>query len=162
MLLEGSCHCGKVKYRVQSHTPHPFSRCHCSTCRKLSGGGGYAINIMGDADTLEIEGEEHISVYRSALNDRGVYEEDGLGYSRRHFCKHCGTMLWNFNPRHAAWVYPFASSIDTDLPSPHEIRNTMTAYRVSWVDIPDGEKQYPQYPDESIEDWHRNRGLYEE
>ena len=45
MLLEGSCHCGKVHYTVESHTPYPFNRCYCSTCRKLDGGGGYAYVI---------------------------------------------------------------------------------------------------------------------
>jgi hypothetical protein len=160
MLLEGSCHCGQVKYRVQSHTPYPFSRCHCSTCRKLNGGGGYTVNIMADAATLEIEGGEHLTVYRSALNDRGVYEEDGLGFSRRHFCKHCGTMLWNHNPKHANWIYPFASSVDTELPTPSEIRDIMVMHKAPWVEIPAGEQQFPQYPDEGIEDWHKNRGLF--
>ena len=45
MLLEGSCHCGKVRYSVESNTPYPFSRCYCSTCRKLNGGGGYTIKM---------------------------------------------------------------------------------------------------------------------
>ena len=160
MQLEGSCHCGKVRYSVESNTPYPFSRCYCSTCRKADGGGGYAINIMAEAATLKVEGSEHLSVYRSAFNDRGVYEEDGLGYSRRHFCKHCGTMLWNANPRHGDWIYPFASSIDTPLPVPPEVRHTMVRHKAPWVVLPDGDRQYEQYPDESIEDWHRNRGLY--
>ena len=160
MLLEGSCHCGKVRYSVDSNTPYPFSRCYCSICRKLDGGGGYAINIMAEAATLKIEGEEHITVYRSAANDRDVYEEDGLGYSRRSFCKHCGTMLWNFNPRHGDWVYPFASSVDTPLPAPPEVRHIMIEHKVPWVDISDDDLQFDRYPNEGIEDWHRNRGLY--
>ncbi len=54
MQLEGSCHCGKVRFRVQSHTPYPYMRCYCSICRKTQGGGGYAINIMGEASTLRV------------------------------------------------------------------------------------------------------------
>ena len=57
MRLDGSCHCGGVRFRVESHTPYPFMRCYCSICRKTQGGGGYAINIMGEADTLEVRGE---------------------------------------------------------------------------------------------------------
>ena len=55
MKLEGSCHCGAVHFTVESHTPYPFLRCYCSICRKTAGGGGYAINIMGDGlrDTLD-------------------------------------------------------------------------------------------------------------
>jgi len=160
MRLEGSCHCGKLRFSVDSNTPYPFSRCYCSVCRKLDGGGGYTINIMAEAATLKVEGEEHLKVYRHGNNDRGVYEEDGLGFSRRHFCAHCGTMLWNFNPRHGDWIYPFASAIDTPLPVAPEHRHIMTMHKPDWVEIPADEKQYPQYPDEGIEDWHRRHGLY--
>src|SRR5215510_5287236 len=58
MTLEGSCRCGAVRFTVESHTPYPYQRCYCSICRKQDGGGGYAINIMGDADTLKVEGED--------------------------------------------------------------------------------------------------------
>jgi len=160
MLLEGSCHCGKVRYSVESNTPYPFSHCHCSICRKLAGSGGSAINIMANTDTMKIEGEETLSVYRSALNDRGVYEEDGLGYSRRHFCKHCGTMMWNHNSRHGQWIYLFATAVDTPLPTPPEVRHIMVKHKAPWTVIPDGDEQFDQYPDEGIEDWHRNRGLF--
>ncbi|MCL7942209.1 hypothetical protein M8009_18170 [Halomonas sp. ATCH28] len=34
MLLEGSCHCGAVHFRVDS--PHPYQRCYCSICRKTA------------------------------------------------------------------------------------------------------------------------------
>ena len=55
MKLKGSCHCGAVTFTLDSHTPQPFMRCYCSICRKTAGGGGYAINIMGDGlrDTLD-------------------------------------------------------------------------------------------------------------
>ncbi len=163
MKLEGSCHCGAVRFAVESNTPYPFSRCYCSTCRKLNGGAGYTVNIMAEANTLKVEGEEHLTIYRSKLNDRGRYEADGLGFSRRHFCRHCGTMLWNFNPNHPDWIYPFATAIDTDLPMPPAHRHTMLDYRVSWAEVPPegpDEAQYGRYPDDSIEDWHRTRDLF--
>jgi len=160
MRLEGSCHCSKVRFSVESNTPYPFSRCYCSVCRKLNGGGGYTINIMAEANTLKVEGEEHLRFYRHGNNDRGNYEADGLGFSRRHFCTNCGTMLWNYNTRYPDWIYPFASAIDTPLPVAPEHRHTMTKHKASWVEIPPDEKQYAQYPDEGIEDWHRRHGLY--
>ena len=129
MLLEGSCHCGGVKYIVESDTPYPFSRCYFSICCKLASGSGSAINIIANKLTLKVSGEEHLSVYRSNLNDRGIYEKDGLGYSRRHFCKDCGTMMRNHNSRHGQWVYLFASSVDIPLPPPPEERHTMTNYK---------------------------------
>ena len=60
MLLEGSCRCGAVRFRVESPEPYPFMRCYCSICRKTVGGGGYAINDGALSDTLE--GEENLYV----------------------------------------------------------------------------------------------------
>ena len=58
MRLGGSCHCKGVSFIIESHTPYPFMRCYCSICRKTGGGGGYAINIMGEAKTLEVTGKK--------------------------------------------------------------------------------------------------------
>ena len=161
MKLEGSCHCGAVRFSVNSRTPYPFNRCYCSICRKTAGGDGYAINIMGEAATLEVEGEEHITVYRSPKNDRESYEADGLGWSRRHFCRNCGSALWVFSPKYPELVHPFASAIDTPLPPAPELQAIMTAHAPSWVELPEGVPQFEHYPEQGIEDWHRARGLYE-
>ena len=164
MKLEGSCHCGAVTFSVTSHTPYPYNHCYCSKCRK-TGGGGYAINIMGDADTLEVQGEDNISVYRSRNNHRGAYDEDGLGFSRRHFCKTCGSPLWIYNTQYPQWIYPVAASIDTPLPDAPARTHLMLGYKAPWIPVPpesEIDKHFEFYPDEGIEDWHRRRGLYEE
>ena len=53
MHLEGSCHCGKIKFTVESAEPVPFMRCYCSICRKTAGGGGYAINVGAATKTID-------------------------------------------------------------------------------------------------------------
>lgn len=158
--LKGSCHCGAVRFSVVSHTPHPYMRCYCSICRKTAGGGGYAINIMGDAKTLKVEGVESLSVYRV----RGTEDDpQELSPARRHFCKHCGSALYVADPQWPDWVYPFASAIDTTLPVPPEHTHIMLDFKAPWVEVPGGAKdpEFNEYPDQSIEDWHRTRGLYE-
>lgn len=162
MLLEGSCHCGAVSFTVESDTPYPYNRCYCSICRKTAGGGGYAINIMGNAATLKVAGEERVAVYRSARNDRGAREEDGLSPARRHFCSKCGSALWIYGPDYPDWVYPFASAIDTPLPAPPECTHLMLDYKTAWVavDAGDGDATFDRYPDTGIADWHRSRGLF--
>lgn len=162
MLLEGSCHCGAVGFTVESDTPYPYNRCYCSICRKTAGGGGYAINIMGNAATLKVSGEEHVAVYRSARNDRGAREKDGLSPARRHFCSKCGSALWVYGPDYPDWVYPFASAIDTPLPAPPESTHLMLDYKMAWVavDAEDGGAAFGRYPDTGIADWHRSRGLF--
>ncbi len=162
MLLEGSCHCGAVRFSVVSHTPYPYNRCYCTICRKTGGGGGYAVNIMGDAATLKIAGEEAITVYRSKSNERGRLEDDGMSSARRSFCRHCGSALWVADPSWPANVYPFASAVDTALPRPDAHTVLMTRYAAPWADIARGAnvKCFELYPDEGIEDWHRAHGLY--
>jgi len=39
MKLEGSCHCGAVRFSLLSATPYPYQRCYRSICRKTHGGG---------------------------------------------------------------------------------------------------------------------------
>jgi len=60
--LKGSCRCGAVRFSVDSHTPYPYQRCYCSICRKSAGAGGYAINIMGVAASLEVAGRRAVRV----------------------------------------------------------------------------------------------------
>lgn len=165
MRLEGSCLCGAVKFSCISRTPYAVNRCYCSICRKAAGGGGYSINIMGEYDTLDIEGEENLKLYRHDNNDRNSYAEDGRNAGGRYFCTRCGTVMWNHNPRHGQWFYPIAGVIDTPLPVPPEQKHFMLAHKPDWVLIPDEDEANPRfdhYPDEGIEDWHKSRGLYDE
>ncbi len=160
MLLEGSCHCGRVRFGVRSEHPCPFNLCYCSICRKTAGGGGYAINLGGEAETLEVEGRDHVSVYHAVI--RG---EDGApaaeSPAERHFCRRCGSALWVWDPRWPALVHPFASAIDTELPAAPERTHLMLDSRPAWVPVAAGprDKRFDGYPDESIADWHRRLGL---
>jgi hypothetical protein len=154
MKLEGSCHCGAVRFTVEAYAPVPYMRCYCSICRKTAGGGGYAINLGAHAGTLEVEGEEHITVFHARIDGR---ESSG----ERRFCKHCGSALWASDPNWPKLVHPFAGAIDTDLPEPPEQVHIMLGSKANWVrvDARDGEARFDEYPDRSLEDWHRERGL---
>jgi hypothetical protein len=136
-------------------------RCYCSICRKTGGGGGYAINIMGEAETLKVEGKEHLQIYRAMLEDEKTGKRKRSG-AQRHFCKECGSALWAFDPEWAQWVYPLASAIDTPLPKPPETLHIMLEFAAPWVEVPAGKDQphYPRYPTEAIIDWHKRHGLY--
>ena len=156
LRLDGSCHCGAVTFMVNSHTPQPYMQCYCSICRKTAGGGGYTINILGERKSLKVTGRANMAVYRAKL-------EDGTrSPARRHFCRLCGSALYISDPRWPLWVYPQASAIDTPLPQPKERAHIMLASKPPWVKLPRGkaEPRFEAYPDQSIEDWHKARGLY--
>jgi hypothetical protein len=159
MLMTGSCRCGAVRFEVESHTPVPYQLCYCSICRKQQGGGGYAINLAAIAGTLNVEGESHLGLYRAAINEgRRAHTSSG----ERRFCRECGSALWLFDPNWPELVHPFASAIDTDLPPAKERVHLMLKYKATWVepDIRPGDVAFDLYPEESIEDWHKSRGLW--
>lgn len=154
MLLEGSCHCGAIRFRVESPHPYPYQRCYCSICRKTAGAGGYAINIGARAETLEVEGTEHRRVYHALL-------DGSRSSAERHFCVHCASTLWVFDPSWPELVHPFASAIDTDLPVPPEHVHLLLDSKANWVEVEarENDQCFACYPAESLAEWHERRGL---
>ena len=160
MKLEGSCHCRAVRFAVRSPHPYPFNLCYCSICRKTAGGGGFAINLGAEYSTLEVEGEEHLSVYQARIVDPETGDIT-ISPGRRSFCSQCATALWVWDPRWPELVHPFASAIDADLPLPPERTHMMVGSKASWVEIQRGPRDqvFEEYPEESIADWHCRLGL---
>lgn len=158
MRLDGSCHCGRVRFSVESAEPCPYQRCYCSICRKTGGGGGYLINLGGNAQSLEVDGQEFIKVYR-ALGEPGKPETQSA--HQRHFCGECGSHLWAFNPEWPDLVHPVASAIDTPLPKPPARVHMMVESMASWVILkPEPQDEvYEQYPTKSLADWHAAHGF---
>ena len=161
MLLQGSCRCGAVRFSVESQTPVPYMHCYCSICRKTGGGGGYGINLGGIADTLKVEGREAVGTYSAEISRDGRAETSP---GERNFCTHCGTALWVFDPRWPEHVHPFASAIDTPLPAAPSRVHIMLDDKPGWVPLPEGpgEEHFRQYPDLSLEDWHKKHGVWVE
>lgn len=155
MKLKGSCHCGKVKFELESDTFYPYQRCYCSICRKTQGGGGYAINLGGKAKTLKVKGKKFISVYRPKVKnpeDKRAWQSSG----ERNFCKVCGSGLWLYDPTWPDLIHPFASAIDTPLPMPPYNTHLMLDFKAPWVEAVKHKKDlfFERYPEESIAEWH--------
>jgi len=150
MKLDGSCHCGDVRFSLEAKHPYPFNYCYCSICRKTAGGGGYAINLGADNASLQVHGKGNLSVYQA-----------GDSQARRHFCQTCGSALWVWDPRWPELIHPFASAIDTDLPVAPEHTHLMVDSKASWVEIREAkhDKVFGEYPDESVAEWHQRLGL---
>lgn len=154
MRLEGSCHCGAVRFSVEAYAPVPYMRCYCSICRKTAGGGGYAINLGAKAATLSVVGEDAITVFHAMLDGRPSSAE-------RRFCSRCGSALWLWDPHWPDLVHPHASAIDTPLPEPPEQVHILLDSKAGWVrvDSVPGDALHESYPPESLEEWHRRHGL---
>ena len=150
MRLEGSCECGAIRFSVMSAAPYPYRICYCRRCRKIAGGIGGAVNVLADADTLDVIGE--VSPTR--------YQRGGDGPITS-FCPRCSSALLVELPEWERWVYPFASAIDSSLPVPPHFIHIQIRDRPAWVPkigAPD-EPTFDTNTDESIIDWHERLGI---
>ncbi len=158
MKLKGSCHCGKVKFTVESGEPVPFMRCYCSICRKTAGSGGYAINLGAIARTMRVRGKRFLGIYRARLRGRSGTR---LSTARRHFCTYCGSALWAWDPTWPDLIHPHAGAIDTRLPIPPGNVHCLVGSKAPWVKI-EGNSRDPRfrnYPSMSLAQWHESKGL---
>ena len=158
MRLEASCHCGSVRFSVESRYPQPFMRCYCSICRKAGGGGGYGINLCADAKSLEVEGQEYTRIYRALKEVEG---EQVQSTHERHFCRSCGTHLWAFNSKWPELVHPVASCVDTPLPTPVSHVHIMLGSKAAWVEVEgdEADPRFDEYPEASLAQWHVEHGV---
>jgi hypothetical protein len=143
-----------VRFSVESSSPVPFLRCYCSICRKTAGGGGWAVNLGADVATLEVEGREHLRVYRARLDDGRV------STGQRHFCGLCGSALWLYDETWPELVHPHASAIDTELPMPPSHVHMMLGSKAAWVQVEGqlGDVRVEAYPTQSLAEWHAAHG----
>jgi hypothetical protein len=160
MFLEGSCHCGAVRFSVESPHPYPYQRCYCMICRKTQGGGGWSVNIGAESASLKVQGRKHIRIYHAKMKEPGEARAH-RSPAERHFCGECGSALWLYDDRWPELVHPFASAIDTELPVPPEHTHAMLAFRAPWVELQAGprDRHCDQWPEESIAEWHARLNL---
>ena len=78
MMNKGSCLCGNVTITVKQLDPK-VGVCHCSRCRKWTGGPLLAVHCGTD---VTIENEESVTVFPSS------------DWAERGFCNSCGTHLF--------------------------------------------------------------------
>lgn len=76
LIMKGKCLCGAIE--ISASNVHDVSICHCSMCRRWSGGPLFAIH---GATGVQINGDT-LSVYASSA------------WAERGFCCKCGTHLF--------------------------------------------------------------------
>jgi hypothetical protein len=67
-----------------------------------------------------------------------------------------------FSPEYPELFHPFASAIDTGLPVPPSLVHMMLSSKASWVEphIGPDDRCFDEYPDNALEDWHREHDLW--
>jgi hypothetical protein len=75
---KGHCLCKSVSFQFQTKELE-FDACHCSMCRRWSGGPGLGVTA---SNVPQFIGEENIQIYSSS------------DWAERAFCRKCGTQLF--------------------------------------------------------------------
>jgi hypothetical protein len=121
--LDGSCHCGAVRFEVTED----FSAvriCHCTTCKKLSGGAG-TTNGRARTDTIRVvAGAELIRTYQP---DEG---------SSKSFCSQCGSNLFGGGWPESEYTSVRISAIDSPFDRKPEA-HTYVRSVAPWEILPD-------------------------
>jgi len=86
--LSGSCLCNAVQYTCKSDIKNCVN-CHCSICRKLTGGAFASYFVVMMDDYTIVAGQEQITSYTKPNTTM-----------QKHFCRQCGTPLFNTNPKY--------------------------------------------------------------
>lgn len=82
----GSCGCGAVKYTLDSEIWNVVN-CHCNMCKEHNGASFTTYAALALTGLKIKEGNEFITKYRE-------------GTGNKHFCKRCGTPLYNTNEKY--------------------------------------------------------------
>jgi hypothetical protein len=66
-----------------------------------------------------------------------------------------------YSPNWPELVHPFASAIDSPLPTAPAHTHIMLDSKAGWVPVEAGESDlsFPGYPEESLAEWHRRHGF---
>jgi hypothetical protein len=121
--LEGSCQCGVVRFEVTED----FSAvriCHCTTCKKLSGGVGTTNGRARTATIRIVAGEDLIRTYQP---DEG---------SSKSFCSQCGSNLFGGGWPESEYTSVRISAIDSPFDRKPEA-HTYVRSVAAWEILPD-------------------------
>ena len=98
--MQGGCLCGAVRYEITAE-PEAMGKCHCIDCQKATGSAYFPFVVVKE-DALKVTGNfaEHESTGSSG---KKVW---------RHFCKTCGSSVFNNGEYFAGTKAVHAGTLD--------------------------------------------------
>ena len=121
MAVTGRCLCGAISFRTEAE-PRGASMCHCSQCRRQSGGVWASAHV--DRAALEVDDPD--AQLRWFASSPGV---------RRGFCARCGGFLFWENLTETTRSFALGA-----LDGPTGLRLTKHIFiegKADWYDLPD-------------------------
>ncbi|MDC5842268.1 GFA family protein [Vibrio europaeus] len=134
-LVEGSCQCGQVSYKL-TQPPKMVAACHCIECQKLST-APFSVTAIVDAQDIEFTGE---------LKEwQRVAQSGNKNYAK--FCPECGNRVYHFNPDDQSTL---KLKLKASTPTNHDVFEPKVHVWVSekqdWYQLPDGIKAFDKQP----------------
>ena len=141
--MRGSCLCGGVAFEI-SGVLSSILFCHCTRCRKATG-GAFAPEMMTTRLGFRwIRGEPLITVYEAPLlREPPPY--------RRSFCSRCGSPLPT-EVLGTPFVVLIAGVLDDD-PQTRPFRHAFVGQKARWHEITDGLPGFDGQPDPPYPGW---------
>jgi hypothetical protein len=131
--LHGSCLCGVVQFEVTG----PFdalASCHCTLCKKLSGGVGTSSGRVRTDAIRIVSGRESIETYQP---DEG---------SAKSFCRVCGSNLFGGGWPESEYTFVRLPTMEPPYEGRIE-RHVFTRSRAPWEVLPeDGAERFETRP----------------
>ena len=134
-MITGGCACGNVRYEIDLDRLDDIAICHCSMCRRSTGGTHVTWATVPRAAFRWTSGPAR--TFRSS--DHAV----------RHFCARCGSQLAFVTDREPGAMDITVTTLD-DAGSHAPDRHIWTSSRLPWIHLDDGlgqeERETPRSP----------------
>jgi hypothetical protein len=132
MALTGGCMCGGVRYELDE-PPLRAGYCHCTRCRRRTGGSASVSARIAPGSLRLLRGEELLQAW---------VPPDG-GFAKV-FCSACGSGLWSQHPDDPEVKAIRMGTFDED-PGVRPSDRQYVAYAAPWEPIPDD--GLPRFPE---------------
>jgi hypothetical protein len=117
--VSGACTCGSIKYHANADLRR-IVNCHCNMCRKMNGSAFSSYAVI-PRKLLVVSGDENLAAYQVTNS------------ARKHFCRECGTPIFNTNEKYPGACMIYLGTLDgsgSHLPS----LNIFSESMLGWVD----------------------------
>lgn len=129
-MIRGECNCGSVAFELDDTVPGLFA-CHCSICRKATGGNGIVVAVVENAAFRWTRGNEHMATWKKPGTDWQVW-----------FCRTCGSPVPGANDE--ARMFVPAGLFTRGDESLKVIHHIWVGSKAPWDEIGGGGKQHPE------------------
>ncbi len=127
MTQYGHCLCGAVRYTLDNDVDR-LANCHCQFCRRAHGAAFATTALVPTKDLHVTAGNDVIA------NHKG-----------RHFCRECGTRLYNRTEPSDPVTGLVVASLDQD-PTQTPVAHVNVESKARWYEILDDNPQYDGFP----------------